>query len=99
MTNELLSLIVGYIACGQIAEERYLSPQEVQVCSAVYQEIKIAFVPDVDTRAYFSLSPEEQHSVNKAGFTAFYVWRQDNADTMAFLERVARGEVLLGEAS
>ncbi|MEM6386799.1 MAG: hypothetical protein AAF718_11250 [Pseudomonadota bacterium] len=99
MTNELLSLIVGYLACGQIAEERYLSYDEVQYCSAIYQEIKIAFVPNVDTRGYFEMSPKDQHAVNKAGFTAFYTWRQDNPETVSFLERVARGEVQLGEAS
>ena len=99
MTNELLSLIVGYIACGQIAEERFLRPNEVQYCSVVYQEIKLAFVPGVDPKQYFELSPSEQHEVNTAGFTAFYAWRQDNPETMAFLERVARGEVQLGQAS
>ena len=99
MTNELLSLIVGYLACGQIAEERFLSPQEVQYCSVIYQEIKLAFVPGVDARAYYELSPSEQHAVNTKGFTAFYAWRQDNPETVSYLERVARGEVELGTAS
>ncbi len=98
MTNELLSLIVGYLACGHIAEERYLTPQEVQYCSVIYQEIKLAFVPGVDPRVYLELSPKEQHAVNKEGFIAFYTWRQDNPDTIAFLERVARGEIELGQA-
>lgn len=98
MTNELLTLIVGYLACGQMAEERFLTPHEVQYCSAVYQEIKLAFVPGVDMRRYFELSPQEQLAVNKAGFTAFYIWRQDNPGTVSFLERVARGEVELGQA-
>lgn len=99
MTNELLSLIVGYLACGHMAEERFLTPHEVQYCSVIYQEIKLAFVPGVDTRAYFEMAPEDQHAINRAGFTAFYAWRQDNPDTVSFLERVARGEVQLGEAS
>jgi len=99
MTNELLSLIVGYIACGHAAEERLLSPPEVQYCSAIYQEIKLGFVPGVDVRTYFQMPPEDQQMINKAGFTAFYQWRQDNPGTVSFLERVARGEVMLGEAS
>ncbi len=98
MSNELLSLIVGYLACGHIAEERFLSPHEVQYCSAIYQEIKLAFVPGVEPRDYFSLPTKEQSIINKEGFIAFYTWRQKNPDTMAFLERVARGEIELGQA-
>ena len=98
MTNELLSLIVGYFACAQAAEERYLTPEEVKMCSIVYQEMKLAFVPGVDAEDYVELSPREQHAVNSAGYTAFYTWRQDNPDRVAYLERVAKGEIELGQA-
>jgi hypothetical protein len=99
MTNELLTLIVAHIACADMAVERQLSMGEVRACSAIYQEIKLAFVPDIDTRSYGRLSMAEQHAVNMAGYMAFHEWRVDNPGTLRHLERVARGETKLGEAS
>jgi hypothetical protein len=98
MTTKLLSLIVAHIACADVAEQRQLSMAEVDYCSAVYQEIKLAFVPGVDPDHYAALSLAEQHAVNKRGYLAFHAWRTDNPGTLRHLERVARGEVELGVA-
>lgn len=99
MTNELLTLIVTHIACADMAAERPLSMSEIQFCSAIYQEIKLGFVPGVDAHRYSGLSLAEQHAVNMEGYMAFYEWRVDNPGTLRHLERVARGEIKLGEAS
>ncbi|MEM7720596.1 MAG: hypothetical protein AAF222_15470 [Pseudomonadota bacterium] len=99
MTNELLTLIVTHIACSNMAAERPLSIQEVQYCSAVYQEIKLAFVPGLDRAGYTQLAAQQQHSVNLEGYRAFYKWRVENPSTVQHLERVARGERELGQAS
>lgn len=98
MTNELLTLIATHFACAEIAEARRLSYAEAVYCNDVYQEVKLAFVPDVDTRQLAQLSQQEQIAVNKAGYLAYYEWRQSQPDTVDFLERVARGEVELGHA-
>lgn len=97
MTSELLALIAAHFACSDMASERYLSPGEIQYCSAIYQEIKLSFVPGVDLETYFQLSAPEQSAVNKEGFTAFYTWRLENPEIVQHLERVARGEELLAE--
>lgn len=99
MTNELLTLIVTHIACSDMAVERQMSMQEVQYCSAVYQEIKLAFVPQIDMQTYVRLPAEDQHAANIEGYMAFREWRIDNPGTVRHLERVARGEVDLGQAS
>lgn len=99
MTNELLTLIVAHIACSNMASERPLSIEEVHYCSAVYQEIKLAFVPGMDRETYTTLSTEAQHSANMEGYIAFHEWRIDNSSTVQHLERVARGELELGKAS
>lgn len=96
MTTKLLSLIVAHIACADVAEQRQLSLAEVNYCSAIYQEIKLAFVPGVDPEDYVGLSLAEQHAVNKQGYLAFREWRIDNPATVRHLERVARGEAELG---
>ena len=96
MTTKLLTLIVAHIACGDVAEDRRLSMDEVTYCSAIYQEIKLAFVPGVDPQAYVGMSVAEQHAVNKQGYIAFRAWRIDNPGTVRHLERVARGEAELG---
>ncbi len=98
MSNELLTLIVAHIACADMAETRHLSMQEVQYCSAIYQEIKLAFVPGIDTATYMQLPTAEQHEINTEGYLAFRAWRIDNPGTVAHLERVARGELELGHA-
>lgn len=98
MTTKLLSLIVAHIACADVAAKRPLSMAEVDYCSAIYQEIKLAFVPGVDPGSYAALSVEEQHAINKQGYLAFHAWRTDNPGTLRHLERVARGEVELGVA-
>ena len=97
MTNELLILIATHFACSDIAETRILTAGEIHHCSAVYTEIKLAFVPGVDPHHYPHLSLRERAAVSQAGFRAFYAWRQDNPGTVRHLRQVARGEAVLGE--
>ncbi|MEM9425311.1 MAG: hypothetical protein AAGA06_01285 [Pseudomonadota bacterium] len=99
MTTKLLTLIITHFACSDIAAVRPLSQNEVLYCSAIYQEIKLAFVPGVDPKSYASLPLAEQHGVNKEGYLAFRAWRIDNPETVEHLERVARGEAKLGVES
>ena len=96
MTTELLTLIAAYFACAETAEQRHLSIDEVNACNAVYQQVKLSFVPGVDAGHFVQLSAKERNAVNRAGYLAFYTWRRDNPDTVRHLERVARGEVELG---
>jgi len=104
MTSELTALIILHFACANISAERplsaqALSAQEFHTCSAIYQEIKLAFVPDVDTQRYIQMTAEDRARVNREGFQQFYQWRQDNPATVNHLERVARGEARLGDAT
>ena len=99
MTSELTALIILHFACANISAERPLSAQEFHTCSAIYQEIKLAFVPDVDTQRYIQMTAEDRARVNREGFQQFYRWRQDNPATVDHLERVARGEARWGDAT
>lgn len=99
MTHEILALIVSHFACANLAAERPLTVGEAEFCGTVYQEVKLAFVPDIDRQAFGELSPAERHQVNLAGYRAFYDWQQSAPDRVAFLERVARGEAKLGRPS
>ena len=92
MTTELLALIAAYFACSDLAEERHLTRDEVDTCNAVYQNVKLSFVPGVEPHDYVQLSARERHAVNQAGFRAFRAWQADNPDTVQHLERVARGK-------
>ena len=56
MTNELISLIVLHFACAEISENRILTPDEAQTCSAIYQDIKIAFLPDIDRQDFQTMT-------------------------------------------
>ncbi|MEQ9037895.1 MAG: hypothetical protein RIE24_06035 [Silicimonas sp.] len=98
MTSELLALIATHFACADIADQRMMNVDEVRTCGAVYQQIKIAFVPGVDARDFAQLSLQERVAVNKAGFLAFLDWRRAHPEMVRHLESVARGEVELSRA-
>ncbi|MEM9844519.1 MAG: hypothetical protein AAF965_06940 [Pseudomonadota bacterium] len=98
MTNEILTLIVAHFACADLAIERPLTVSEAQYCGAVYQQVKLAFVPGVTSEDFVELSAAERHAVSMSGYRAFYTWRTENPDRVSFLERVARGETTLGRA-
>ncbi|WP_413720898.1 hypothetical protein [Silicimonas sp. MF1-12-2] len=98
MTTELLVLIAAHFACADIAEQRRMSFDEIQYCSGVYKEIKLAFVPGVDAEDFANLTRDEQISVNKSGFLAFIDWRRRCPAMVSHLEAVARGEAELATA-
>lgn len=98
MTNELLTLIVMHFACAELASERPLSQGEVETCGAVYETIKLAFVPGVSHADYRTLVLEDRIAVSQAGFLAFLEWRKSNPDLVHHLESVARGEAQLETA-
>lgn len=97
MTTEILALIAFHFACSDISEHRPLAAHELRTCSAAYQQIKLAFVPDVTVQEFVMLPASKRANVNREGFAEFLKWRQQNPSTVAHLERVARGEVELGE--
>lgn len=92
MSSELLILIVLHFACADLTETQRPTLSEVEHCQAIYDDIKLAFVPGVSPDNYAGLSAEEKAAVNSAGFHAFSEWRERNADTVSHLRRVARGE-------
>lgn len=92
MTSELLALIAAHFACTEIAIHRPMSADEVRGCAAVYQEVKLAFVPGVSARDYRELTLEERMAVSRAGFAAFLSWRDENPETVRHLVAVARGQ-------
>lgn len=92
MTSELLALIAIHFACTETAIHRPLTEDEVHGCAAVYQEVKLAFVPGVSVTDYQGLNLRERMAVSKAGFLAFLAWREDNPETVRHLVAVARGE-------
>lgn len=98
MPDALLTLFVAHFACTITAEARTLSAEEVAQCSAVYHEIKLSFVPDIDAGAYQTLSPTEKAAANREGYLAFVAWRTANPDLVTHLEEVARGEATLAAA-
>ncbi len=98
MKTELLILIVTHFACSDIADERTMTPPEMAYCSAIYQEMKLGFVPGVSPSNYAGLSPKEKAAVNQAGFLAYRAWIDENPLMVGHLERVARGEEQLSRA-
>lgn len=63
--TSLLSLIALYYTCDAMAAERLLSPSEAAQCSAIYRNVKLAFV-DGDTDRMGD------------GYSAFKAWERDN---------------------
>ena len=98
MTTELLALVAAHFACADIAEQRRMSFDEIQYCSGVYKEIKLAFVPGVDAEDFANLTRDEQIAVNKSGYLAFIDWRRRCPEMVSHLEAVARGEAELATA-
>lgn len=99
MTSEFLSLVVLHLACGDLSESRPLNGGEVLYCSAVYQELKLSFIPGLDLAGYRALPLEDQGAINNEAYLRFVDWRAENPGLIAHLERVARGEAPLGEAT
>ena len=95
MTDHLLALIAAHFACAEVSDTRPLSYHEIDRCGAIYQEIKLHFVPDMDRQTYHRLSIEDKVSVNRQGFDAFIAWREQNPHLVAHLEDVARGKAKL----
>ena len=95
MTTELLTLIAVHFACSQMSDTHLMTQTEIEHCTAVYDNVKLSFVPGVSARNFAELSVAEKSAVNTAGYLAFSAWRDANADTVAHLQRVARGEEAL----
>lgn len=92
MTTELLALIAVHFACAQMSEAHQMTQTEIEHCNAVYDNVKLAFVPGVSAKNYAGLSVAEKSTVNTAGYLAFSTWRDENAPIVEHLERVARGQ-------
>ncbi|MCV6593103.1 MAG: hypothetical protein OIF48_09145 [Silicimonas sp.] len=99
MTSEFLSLVVLHFACADLSETRPLNGGEVLYCSTVYQEVKLSFMPDLDLAAYRALPLADQGAVNSEAYLRFVAWRAAHPELVAHLERVARGEEGLSEAT
>lgn len=98
MTNHLLALIAAHFACSDISETRQMSWPEIHMCNAVYEDIKLEFVPGMDRATYRGLSSADKVAVNRQGFEAFHDWRVKNPGMVTLLENVAKGEAQLGFA-
>lgn len=99
MTDYLLALIAAHIACSDISETRPMTMHEMAVCGAVYQDIKLEFVPGMDRRRFATLSSDAKADVNLAGFLAFHEWRTTHPNMIDHLKDVARGKVKLAVSS
>ena len=97
MTNQLLALIAAHFACSDISDTRHMSWHEVHVCNAVYEDIKLNFVPGIDRATYRDLGSADKVAINRQGFEAFHAWRTANPDLVTHLENVAKGKAELGE--
>lgn len=98
MTSEFLSLVVLHFACADLSETRPLNGGEVLYCSAVYQELKLSFMPGLELAGYRALPADRQGAVNTQAYLRYTAWRDAHPDLVAHLERVARGEATLGPA-
>lgn len=99
MTDHLLALIATHLACADVAETRPMSWYEIRTCSAVLQDIRLNFVPDIDRLQYRTLTPQEKYAVDQRGSSAFEAWRAANPALVFHLEQVARGETELAVAA
>lgn len=99
MSPDLLVLIVLHFACVDLTETQVPTQSEVEQCHAIHDRIKLAFVPGVSSENFAGLSNHEKAAVHAAGYLAFSDWRNANSETVLHLQRVARGEEPLKDAS
>jgi len=94
MTPETLALITAYFVCSATAEERVMTRTEVETCSVLYMDTKLAFLPDVDATLYAAMSANQRAEVNRRGYAAFVGWKTANPNIVTELEAKARASNL-----
>lgn len=92
MSSDFLALVVLHLACANLSETRPLEPGEMRACTAIYQEVKLAFIPGVDLATYRALPLEDQGRINTKAYLRFVAWRSANPDLLSYLDRLARGD-------
>lgn len=93
MTLEALAMIAAYMTCSQAAEMRVLDPVEAEACSAIYMQVKVDFLSDVDMETYQKMSAAERAEVNQRGYAALLAWRAANPDIVADLKAKAQHQL------
>lgn len=98
MTPETLALIASYFLCSEAAEVRVLDRSEVAACVETYNEVKLSFVPNIDTAQFLAMGASQRAEVNLQGYLAFVEWRTENADLVGEMKAEARNELGLSGA-
>ena len=89
MSPETLAIIGAYLMCSEAAEVRMLDASEVEVCTALYLEVKLGFVPDVGIHEYQLMSAIERAETNQQGYEGYVAWRASNPDLATETETIA----------
>lgn len=98
MTAEALALIASYFLCSEAAELRVLDRAKVEACTAIYIEVKLGFLADVDLVAYQSMEATQRADANQRGYLAYIAWRAENADLVGEMEAEARRQLAVTDS-
>ncbi len=90
MTNEIFAILMAYLSCSASAEDRMLSYNEARSCSALYEKLKLSFLPEVNEAEYHGLPAEERSSINRRAYVAYVEWKAQNADFLKTLRSEVR---------
>lgn len=98
MTPETLAMIAAYFLCSEAAEVRVLERSEVAACVETYNEVKLAFVPDIDMAQFMAMDAAQRVEINLQGYAAFSEWRSENAELVSEMKAEARSALGLSGA-
>ena len=90
MSPDILALIASYFLCSEAAEVRVLDRSETATCTALYMDMKLAFVPEVDLVEFNNLSVQDRARVNRQAYAGYLDWRSENPTLVQQMETEAR---------
>lgn len=90
MGSEFLALVASYFLCSEAAKVQMLEQNEIAECSAIYTEVKLSFVPDVDLALYLQMDVDARVAINGQGYGGYVDWRKENPELVADMEADAR---------
>ena len=93
LTADIVALITAYFLCSETAAVRRMETSEVDICAAMYQSLKLSFLPGVGDADFNGLSASERSAVNRQAYAAYVAWRAANPRLVAEMEEDARDTV------
>ncbi|MEM9975347.1 MAG: hypothetical protein AAF771_14305 [Pseudomonadota bacterium] len=93
--GEFIAILTIYYMCDSVAGTRPLAGDELNACSAAYEEVKTYFIEEFELAPHGSLERFEQ---NRQGYLGFKAWEAENAELVSKLRHNADAEVRLGVA-